>query len=161
MLLKFFKIVRLYETLQIYLQNTNLGHFHCMFALYCYLMLGFCHICACLYCYFAEMYPNGSSRFDGRSMISNYKSLAYNDGDPLLWSNSKKYSWYMYTSMNIGCNQIYGDGSPMTEQEEYLCTIECYLGRVILAFAYTETANYLGEIYKSQSRKLMSTSYLD
>jgi len=85
-----------------------------MFAVYCYIMLLWCHICGCLYTYIAEMYPDGDpNRFDGRSMISNYKSLAYNDGDPMLWSIKKKYSWFMYTATNIGCNQIYGDGSPL------------------------------------------------
>jgi len=49
----------------------------------------------------------------------------------------------------------------MAESEEYLTMIAIFLGRVIMAFAYSETANYLGELYKNQSRQLMSTSYLN
>lgn len=105
MLLKFFKVFRLYETVQIYLQNTNLGHYYCMFAVYFYIMFCWAHVGTCIYCYICEMYPNGDSdRYDGRSLLSNYKTLAYGDGDAMKFTNLKRYGFYWYISSAIACN---------------------------------------------------------
>jgi len=65
MLLKFFKIFRLYESIQIYLLNTNVGRFHCMFSVYFYFMTALSHLLACYMAYVCEMYPKDSPRFDG------------------------------------------------------------------------------------------------
>lgn len=150
MLLKFFKVFRLYESLQIYLLNTNLGHFHCMFAVYIYMMTALAHILACYMAYVSEMYPTQNSpRFDGLSLISKYNTYTFADGDPMKYNRLKKYFFYIYYGTKLSCNQNYGDTNPYTEAEEWASMLAVFLGRTILAFSCTQTANYLGELYKS------------
>jgi len=46
-----------------------------MFTVYIYLMVALSHIGACLFCLVCEMNPYGSSRYDGKSWLSDYINL--------------------------------------------------------------------------------------
>lgn len=120
-----------------------------MFAVYIYLVILLSHFLACYMAYVCEWYPKKSPRFDGLSLLSMYELLGFYDKDPINYDRFKKYMFYLYFGTAVTCNQNYADQRPYTEPEEYGAVICSVIGRVILAFTCTSTAQYLGEIYKS------------
>lgn len=77
MLNKLIKIVRLNETLQIFLQHTNRNPFQIMFFVYIYMFGFLSHLCACGYAFICFRSIQNSKRFDGDSMIASYAAKAY------------------------------------------------------------------------------------
>jgi hypothetical protein len=125
-----------------------------MFAVYVYLFGLFSHFCACGYAYICLRSVHNSTRFDNDSMISNYASKAYFGEEIDLLDNSFQYWWFMYIATSIVGGQCYGDVTPGTDAEQYWTMFSSIMGRILLAFAFTQTNAYLGDIYKQESKHI-------
>ena len=139
MLNKLIKVVRINETLQIFLQHTNRNQFQIMLGVYIYIYAFLSHLCACGYAYICFRSIKNSSRFDGDSMIANYAAKQYSQQRIDKLDTNTQYWWFMYLSTSIVAGQCYGDVTPSTDAEQYWTMFISTLGRILLSFILTQT----------------------